>query len=126
MIIVCNSFGDGDPPGNADRFLDRLNQHECLSGQPYAIFGLGDTAYPTFCGFTKSLDAALLQKKSSPWINPVDADTDFDGFFDVWCVTLATVLKGDRHAEQAAPCTCKSPPMPKTPRGPRGSSHAPD
>ena len=98
LIIVCSSFGDGDPPGNADRFLDQLNQHQGLSDQPYAIFGLGDTAYPTFCGFTKSLDAALLQKQAKPWINRVDADTDFDGFFETWCATLAAVLKGDRRA----------------------------
>lgn len=98
LIIVCSSFGDGDPPGNADRFMDQLNLAEHLGGQPYAIFGLGDTAYTTFCGFTKSVDAALLQKQATPWINRVDADTDFDGFFDVWCATLAAVLKGDRRA----------------------------
>lgn len=98
LIIVCSSFGDGDPPGNADRFMDQLNASPSLNGQPYAIFGLGDTAYPTFCGFTKSLDAALLQKQARPWITRVDADTDFDGFFDIWCATLAAVLKGDRRA----------------------------
>lgn len=98
LIIVCSSFGDGEPPGNADRFLDQLIAHEKLIDQPYAIFGLGDTAYPTFCGFTKSLDATLLQKQAKPWINRVDADTDFDGFFDVWCATLEAVLKGDRRA----------------------------
>lgn len=98
LIIVCSSFGDGEPPGNADRFMDQLSQQEHLTDQPYAIFGLGDTAYPTFCGFTKSLDAMLLQKQAKPWINRVDADTDFEGFFDTWCATLAAVLKGDRRA----------------------------
>jgi sulfite reductase (NADPH) flavoprotein alpha-component len=98
LIIVSSSFGDGEPPGNADRFMDQLSQHENLVGQPYAIFGLGDTAYPTFCGFTQSLDATLLQKQAKPWINRVDADTDFEGFFDTWCTTLAAVLRGDRRA----------------------------
>ncbi|UVL38745.1 sulfite reductase flavoprotein subunit alpha [Pseudomonas sp. B21-040] len=98
LIVVCSSFGDGEPPGNADRFLDQLIQCEHLSSVPYAIFGLGDTAYPTFCGFTKSLDAALLQKGAAPWINRVDADTDFEGFFETWCATLEAVLKGDRRA----------------------------
>ena len=98
LIIVCSSFGDGEPPASADRFMDQLNLHDSLADLRYAIFGLGDTAYPTFCGFTKDLDATLLQKHAQPWINRVDADTDFEGFFDTWCATLEAVLKGDRRA----------------------------
>lgn len=98
LIIVCSSFGDGEPPGNADCFMDQLNEFASLIDQPYAIFGLGDTAYPTFCGYSKLLDATLLQKQAKPWINRVDADTDFEGFFDTWCATLEAVLKGDWRA----------------------------
>jgi len=100
LVIVSSSFGDGDPPANAERFIDQLNQQTDLNGLQYAIFGLGDTAYPTFCGFTKVLDAALLAKQAKPFINRVDADTDFEGFFDTWCDTLAAVLGGDKRAGQ--------------------------
>jgi len=100
LLILSSSFGDGEPPGNAERFLDHLNQQVDLSQVRYAIFGLGDTAYPTFCGFTKALDAALLARRAQPVINRVDADTDFEGFFDTWSATLGAVLNGDHRAGQ--------------------------
>lgn len=98
LVIVSSSFGDGEPPGNADRFLDQVAACATLEGVPYALFGLGDTAYPTFCGFTKAVDAALLEKKAIPFMNRVDADIDFDGFFDTWCAAFEAVLKGDAEA----------------------------
>jgi sulfite reductase (NADPH) flavoprotein alpha-component len=98
LLIVTSSFGDGEPPGNAERFLDRLEPCASLAGLRYAVFGLGDTAYPTFCGFSKDIDAALLARNATPVINRVDADTDFEGFFEIWCATLEAVLKGDARA----------------------------
>lgn len=98
LVIVSSSFGDGEPPGNADRFLDQVATCSALEGVPYAIFGLGDTAYPTFCGFTKAVDAALLAKQAVPFMNRVDADIDFEGFFDTWCAAFEAVLGGDAQA----------------------------
>lgn len=98
LLIVTSSFGDGEPPGNANRFLDILEACASLAGLRFAVFGLGDTAYPTFCGFSKAIDAALLAKGATSIINRVDADTDFEGFFDIWCATLEAVLKGDTRA----------------------------
>jgi sulfite reductase (NADPH) flavoprotein alpha-component len=98
LVIISSSFGDGEPPGNAERFLERLSQSGPLSGLRYAIFGLGDTAYPTFCGFTKALDRLLLEKHASAFINRVDADSDFEDFFSAWCAAFEAVLQGHPRA----------------------------
>ena len=98
LLIVTSSFGDGEPPANAERFLERTTQAASLSGLRYAIFGLGDTAYPTFCGFSKALDQVLADKGAVAAINRVDADSDFESFFTTWATVLDAVLQGDAQA----------------------------
>lgn len=101
LIIISASFGDGDPPGNAEAFLDLLRQSGPLPGLRYAIFGLGDTGYPNFCGFTRQLDALLAERQASPLMNRVDADSNFRAFFETWRPVLLQVLNGDTEAGRA-------------------------
>ena len=98
LVIVSSSFGDGEPPANAERFLEQLGPSRSLEHLHYAIFGLGDTAYPTFCGFTKHLDRLLQDKHATAFINRVDADSDFEDFFSTWCVAFEAVLQGNARA----------------------------
>ncbi|GFM84616.1 sulfite reductase subunit alpha [Pseudomonas cichorii] len=98
LLVVSSSFGDGEPPANAERFLEQAVQASNMAGLRYAIFGLGDTAYPTFCGFTRTLDTLLSSRNAMPVINRVDADTDFEGFFATWSRVLDSVLQGDSQA----------------------------
>jgi sulfite reductase (NADPH) flavoprotein alpha-component len=98
LIIVSSSFGDGDPPANAEYFIERIANAPTLRNLSYAIFGLGDTAYPTFCGFTKTVDAALLAGNAVPFMNRVDADSDFEAFFETWCTAFHAVLQGNPRA----------------------------
>lgn len=98
LIILSASFGDGDPPSNAEAFLNLVTQTPSLASLRYAIFGLGDTGYPNFCGFTKQLDATLQQKQATALINRVDADYHFRDFFTLWLPVLEQVLNGDAEA----------------------------
>ena len=94
LLAVSSSFGDGEPPANAERFADALRQHPALPGLRYAVFGLGDTGYPRFCGFTKALDALLGEKQAQPLLQRVDADAGYEGFFAQWAPVLGDVLNG--------------------------------
>ncbi|MFJ4142457.1 sulfite reductase flavoprotein subunit alpha [Pseudomonas sp. NPDC089734] len=98
LLVVSSSFGDGEPPANAERFLEQAAQADTLAGLRYALFGLGDTAYPNFCGFTRNLDALLSGREATPVINRVDADADFEGFFTLWSGVLDAVLQGNSQA----------------------------
>lgn len=98
LLIVSSSFGDGEPPANAERFPDALAQWPDRHRLRYAIFGLGDTAYPHFCGFTQALDARLTQYGARAIINRVDADVNVERFFTTWLTTLDKVLAGDAQA----------------------------
>ncbi|WP_282297347.1 sulfite reductase flavoprotein subunit alpha [Stenotrophomonas sp. PS02289] len=98
LLAVSSSFGDGEPPANAERFTEALRQHPALPGLRYAVFGLGDTGYPRFCGFTKGLDALLGEKQARPLLHRVDADAGYEGFFQQWAPVLGAVLNGDTDA----------------------------
>ena len=101
LIIISASFGDGDPPGNAEAFLELLRQSGPLPGLRHAIFGLGDTGYPSFCGFTRNLDSLLQARQATALMNRVDADSCFRDFFERWRPVLHKVLHGDAEAGKA-------------------------
>lgn len=102
LAIICSSFGDGEPPANAQAFWLQLQRIQSLDHLQYAIFGLGDTGYPQFCGFTKQLDAQLQQCAARPVIHRVDADTTcYPLFFARWQPVLEQVLRGNQAAGQA-------------------------
>lgn len=101
LLAVSSSFGDGEPPANGERFHEALRQHGDLSGLRYAVFGLGDTGYPRFCGFSKALDAALAGRGAQPLLQRVDADLGYESFYQQWQPVLGRVLSGEAGAGQS-------------------------
>ncbi|MGF6416692.1 sulfite reductase (NADPH) flavoprotein alpha-component [Stenotrophomonas sp. AN71] len=100
LLAISSSFGDGEPPANGEQFFETLRQAPALPGLRYAVFGLGDTGYPRFCGFTKALDAALSERQAQPLLHRVDADLGYEHFFRQWRPVLGQVLGGDASAGQ--------------------------
>lgn len=98
LLALSSSFGDGEPPANGERFAEALRQAPALSGLRYAVFGLGDTGYPRFCGFTKEMDALLGERQAQPIMNRVDADACHEQFFQRWAPVLGEVLGGQPDA----------------------------
>ena len=101
LFIISSQFDDGEPPSNAEAFLALIQKTESLAGLRYAIFGLGDTAYPHFCGFTRQLDELLQARGAAALINRVDADSNFQQFFAQWMPVVSKVLNGDAEAGKA-------------------------
>lgn len=98
LLALSSSFGDGEPPANAERFAEALRQSPALPGLRYAVFGLGDTGYPRFCGFTKALHALLAERQAQPILHRVDADGGYAQFFDRWAPVVGQVLNGHPEA----------------------------
>ncbi|KRX87307.1 putative methionine synthase reductase [Trichinella pseudospiralis] len=66
VIFVVSTTGDGEPPDSAHRFFTCLKRQvrqkqKSLSNLKFALLGLGDSNYNTFCGAPKALEKLLLQ-----------------------------------------------------------------
>lgn len=91
LLILTSSFGDGEAPANAEQFAENLaNQTACTFS--YAIFGLGDTSYDKFCGYSKLLDETLQSKQCHAFIARVDADLNYQAIFNQWLPLLENAL----------------------------------
>jgi sulfite reductase (NADPH) flavoprotein alpha-component len=60
LLILTSTWGDGQAPASARRFLSRL---EGVNGRPpVAVLGFGDRTFPNFCGYAAEVGAALDAK----------------------------------------------------------------
>lgn len=92
LIIITSSFGDGEPPENAQDFLENLAANPTACTPRYAIFGLGDVSYDKFCGYSKQLDETFKTHQWQPLIERVDADLNYQEIFSQWLLLLQKAL----------------------------------
>lgn len=100
LLIITSSFGDGEPTGNASNFYEQLLNAQSANPQ-FAVFGLGDVSYPKFCGFSKEVDELLREKGAIPIAQRVDADTNFQPFFDQWASAIILHFQGNTESLQS-------------------------
>lgn len=72
LFILTATYGDGDPPSSANRFLARLAKFKVNSGLGFVVLGFGDRQFPQFCKFAKDTEAALLTRG---WRRLLELDT---------------------------------------------------
>ena len=60
LIIITATYGQGEPPTNANKFLERLKTIEQKQDLNYSIVGFGSLAYPDFCQFAFNVDKAMI------------------------------------------------------------------
>lgn len=56
LLILTSTYGQGDPPVNASRFLQLFNQVNLNRSFKYAVVGFGSLSYPHFCKFAYDID----------------------------------------------------------------------
>lgn len=62
LFVLTSTYGDGDAPASARRFMARLSQFRGEKTLKYAVLGFGDRQFPNFCQFALDVDAALASK----------------------------------------------------------------
>ncbi len=61
LIILTATYGDGDPPANASKFIEKLQQKKQKRTVDYSVIGFGSLAYAHYCQFAIDIDIALQQ-----------------------------------------------------------------
>lgn len=69
LIIFAATYGAGDAPANARRFVSRFMETRPLAPLKFAVVGFGSLNYPDYCSFAIKVDALLHRHKDFvPWM----------------------------------------------------------
>ena len=58
MLVLAATYGDGAPPQNANRFIERITKARNWPDSQ-AVLGFGDRSFPQFCAFANQVGRAL-------------------------------------------------------------------
>ena len=85
-LLLCSTFGEGDPPDNATKFFDLLMADDApaLDGLHFSVLGLGDSSYAHFNKSGRDLDARLEVLGASRAAEAVLCDVAYEDDFNVW------------------------------------------
>jgi sulfite reductase (NADPH) flavoprotein alpha-component len=68
LLIFSSTYGLGDAPSNASRFISLLEKQNQQQPINFSVIGFGSKSYPDFCGFAKDIDTFL---ESKTWANRI-------------------------------------------------------
>lgn len=93
VLIVTSTYGNGDPPANAEPLHGALMADDAarLDGLRFSVCGLGDTTYPRFAQCGKDFDQRFGELGGQRIAPRVDCDVDYEPPFAAW---LQSVLAG--------------------------------
>lgn len=114
LLVITSTFGDGEPPSNAEDAYDLMmsDQAPSLSDLAFSVCGLGDTEYEHFCQCAKDFDRRFGELGGQRIAKRVDCDTDFDDGYQTWIDSVVVGRpphyrsKSDSHRQNP----CHSPP----------------
>ena len=98
LIIFCSTFGDGNFPDNAQKFVKMLEEIKDLdlSKLSFCICALGSREHAHFCASGKKLYKLLRERNANNFIPLLELDTSSpdkgEGFFESWSLRLVHKL----------------------------------
>lgn len=98
LIIMTATYGVGQPPSNARKFLPLLKQNDPNKNYTYAVLGFGSLAYPDFCQYAIDINNLLCKKYPSKKmfnLHTVNNQSfeSFTAFVNEWSAVLNVPLK---------------------------------
>jgi len=68
LLIFTSTYGIGDPPANANKFLTLVEEKQQINPIHYSVLGFGSRSYPDFCKFAFDVHNNLSAKS---WATPL-------------------------------------------------------
>ncbi|MBI5801797.1 MAG: sulfite reductase subunit alpha [Verrucomicrobia bacterium] len=86
LLVVTSTYGDGEPPDNARAFWEFLSSDAApkLAQTKFSLLALGDSNYPKFCAFGKSVDEQLEKLGAVRVHSRTDCDVEYEEPFAKW------------------------------------------
>ncbi|GJH39758.1 hypothetical protein RCZ04_03080 [Capnocytophaga sp. HP1101] len=91
LVIFTCTYGDGEAPISAVRFVELYQKTLPTQTFQYAVVGFGSTLYPDFCKYAKEVDTLLAQTPQAEVSTPLHTidQQDFESFKE-WAKAWAT------------------------------------
>lgn len=104
VLVITSTYGDGDPPDNAQSFWNYLKAETAppLTHLNFSVLALGDTNYSAFCQFGKLCDERFEQLGAQRVHPRVDCDVDYDGPAKAWTEGVFTALSSSNGVSPGA------------------------
>lgn len=105
VLVIISTQGEGEPPVTAKKFYDGLMQSAAdLSGLRFAVFALGDSAYPLFCKTGADVDTKLAALGAKRLLPLQTCDVDIEQPALTWTeAVLKAIQPGQTVAPEAKP-----------------------
>ncbi|MGB6008590.1 assimilatory sulfite reductase (NADPH) flavoprotein subunit [Castellaniella sp.] len=86
LYVVMSTQGDGDAPDDSIAWVEFLlgKRAPKLPKLKYAVLGLGDSSYPSFCGISQKIDARLAELGAQRLQDAGAADLDIETIAGPW------------------------------------------
>jgi sulfite reductase (NADPH) flavoprotein alpha-component len=106
LLIVCSTFGEGEPPDNAKNFYHTLLADSCPNlpaSLHYSVCGLGDSSYAEFNKCARDIDTRLAALGASRCHDFIACDVAFEDDYSEWkkAVFASTVFSAAAGAASA-------------------------
>lgn len=59
LVLITSTYGDGEAPGNAQKFLQKLKKDPPLREFKFSVVGFGSVHYKKYCAYALKLDKIL-------------------------------------------------------------------
>ncbi|HEX3635154.1 MAG TPA: bifunctional nitrate reductase/sulfite reductase flavoprotein subunit alpha, partial [Paraburkholderia sp.] len=105
VLLMSSTFGDGDPPDNAQGFWSQLAGDAAprLDGLRYAVLALGDRNYDQFCGHGRRLDERFAAQGALRLMDRVECDSEYQAGADAWLERIIVRINEEDAALHAVP-----------------------
>ncbi|MCP9751459.1 PepSY domain-containing protein, partial [Ferruginibacter sp. HRS2-29] len=98
IIVITATYGLGNPPTNAKKFLQVLQLHQQTKPVHFSVVGFGSRAYPDFCKFAFEVNNELSRQQ---WAVPLleihtvndRSPVEFGAWADIWSQKAAVPLQ---------------------------------
>lgn len=100
VLVITSTYGDGEPPDNAQAFWNFLKGEAAppLAHLNFSVLALGDTNYSAFCQFGKNCDERF-EKLGAKRVHPrVDCDVDYETPAKTWTEGVFAALSSSPEA----------------------------
>ncbi|WP_345797245.1 assimilatory sulfite reductase (NADPH) flavoprotein subunit [Castellaniella sp. MT123] len=86
LYVVMSTQGDGDPPDDSIAWVEFVlgKRAPKLPRLKYAVLGLGDSSYPSFCGISQKIDERLAELGARRLQDAGTADLDLETVTVPW------------------------------------------